>query len=245
MINIFIAIDNNYLGKWRHVYNSIKANTKEEIQFNIICEKDVKILPEEKNIKVIHVLPVMLQFKTYQYKQTRALYLRWLIPDLCRGDKAIYLDIDLVVTADIKELFDIDLKDNLIAAVPSYYHETIDQAQISQRGTYGGKENNYLSGQLLINCKLWREYKILNELMKFVCLYDTLDETALSAVCKGHVHELDINWCYPASHLSETKTDKKIKYKYDMDKIKIWHWPGTAKPWLEKTLNKEVYERYI
>jgi lipopolysaccharide biosynthesis glycosyltransferase len=244
MIDIYIAIDNHYKNNWMHVYNSIKANTKEPIRFNIICESDVSISNDRPDINIIHVTPDIETIKKFNQKQTRSIYLRWMIPDLCKGNKAIYLDCDLVVTGDIKELWDVELGNYCLAAVKTYAlrFDLISQIQ----GINVSEYDNYLSGQMLINCEKWRQDNIRERLTDFALDNSCLDEAPINIVLAGKIKELDKYWCIPASHVDDGIQHKEIKYKYDFSKGRIFHWPGANKPFHNKGVkNYAIYQKYI
>jgi lipopolysaccharide biosynthesis glycosyltransferase len=243
VIPIYITLDNNYKDHWRHVYNSIKANTRSDISFNIICEPDVGIDASEDDINIICVEPLIEEYRRFNKNNTRAVYLRWMIPSLCKADKAIYLDCDLVVTGDIKELYDTDLGDNYIGAVRTY-GERVDLIGKIQGMDLDGYDN-ILSGQLLINCGLWREDCITEMLVEFATENDVLDEAPLTVVCDGRIKYLDRYWCVPASHVEDMQKNPGIKYIYDFSKAKLFHFSGAKKPMFEDGLrNKELYEVY-
>ena len=48
-------------------------------------------------------------------------FARYFIPDFVEEDKVLYLDSDLVVTADLTALFEMDLGENYLAAAPSCF----------------------------------------------------------------------------------------------------------------------------
>jgi len=227
MIEIFIATDNDYVGRWDPLTNSIRANTKEKFSLN---EIDQTILKPVK----------------FNLRNTSAVFSRWWIPDMTKSDKAIYLDADVIVTGDIKELWDIDLKDNYVAAVPSYICKTIDDLRFKRiQGDFpSNREPNFLSGQMVINCKKWREDNIRQKLTEFTRKYKVLDEAALNVVCAGKIKELDKYWCVPANYVSEGYKHPQMLYDYDLDKVKLWHWSGPNKPWDKPLRNKEIYEKY-
>jgi lipopolysaccharide biosynthesis glycosyltransferase len=245
VIPIYITLDNNYKDHWRHVYNSIKANTRSDISFNIICEPDVRIDASEDDINIICVEPLIEEYRRFNRFDTRAIYLRWLIPLLTKEDKAIYLDTDVVVTGDVKELWDIDIGDNYIAAVPSYIFKTVEEGFWQQGKCPGGDAKSYLSGQLLINCKKWRDDDVIKKLTDFSKQYNLLDEAPVSIVLKDSIYELDRHWCFPANYIEGEYKHEQMLYDYDINNIKLWHWSGQPKPWNGKARHQEVYERYI
>lgn len=245
MIEIFIAIDNNFSNHWEHVFNSIKANTKEKISFNIICESDVKVHVSDANINIINVEPQIKQYKKFNLQSTRAIYLRWLIPELTKSDKAVYFDTDVIVLGDVKELWDIDLKDNYIAAVPSYIFKTVGQGAFIQGGCRESRVRSFLSGQLVMNCRAWREFKLKDKMIEFALDNNVLDEAPLSIICNGHIHELSKYWCVPANYISDGYKHSQMLYDYDMKRVKLLHWSGPYKPWIKQGRNHEYYKKYI
>ena len=126
-------------------------------------------------------------------------YYRMFIADMFPEiDKAIYIDSDTVVQGDISELYGIDLKDYDVAAC----HE---QAMVQEDvyGTYvekclGLDRNRFFNaGVLLINCKSFRENKILERFVKLLGVYDcrvTQDEDYLNILCADRVLFLPQTW---------------------------------------------------
>lgn len=126
-------------------------------------------------------------------------YYRMFIADMFPEiDKAIYIDSDTVVQGDISELYGIDLKDYDVAAC----HE---QAMVQEDvyGTYvekclGLDRNRFFNaGVLLINCRSFRENKILERFVKLLGVYDcrvTQDEDYLNILCADRVLFLPQTW---------------------------------------------------
>lgn len=247
MIDVFITIDRNFENNWRHVYNSIKDNTKEKISFNILCEDNVNITCSENDINVIRVKPIVEIIKSFNGKGTRAIYLRWLIPDYAKQDRAIYLDADVIVLGDVKELWEMNLEYYVMGCVPSYIFPTIgDPIFQSIQGEY--QETgiiNYLSGQIVFNCDYWNRLMIKQKLIDFVNLYNVLDELAMDVVCDDLIKPLDKYWCVPASYVTKDWKHPKILHDYDIDKVKLWHYSGPWKPWMRiNGRNYEYYKKY-
>ncbi|MGT2799037.1 glycosyltransferase family 8 protein [Streptococcus marmotae] len=64
-------------------------------------------------------------------------YFRYMIPEVVTEDRALYLDVDLVVTGELDELFSLNLDNHTIAAVPDW-----------NQGEFSGQFN---AGVLLFN----------------------------------------------------------------------------------------------
>ncbi|MFC0821164.1 glycosyltransferase family 8 protein [Moraxella marmotae] len=111
----------------------------------IHCEiKDIKIAGEIRHNKTKHLSHI-----------SEVTWYRLLVGRLIE-DKALYLDCDIVVTGDLREVYQTDLQDNYVAAVHDailnnvthYYHEFPDIKPY------------FNAGVLLINAAKWRENNI-------------------------------------------------------------------------------------
>ena len=153
----------------------------------------------------------------------------------------------MVVLGDIKELAEIDMGNYLVAAVPNYYQDTVAQTQFIQGKCPIGLDNKaYLSGQLLINCKQWRQENTRKSLQNFVNKHKVLDEAALNIVCQKRIYELDMEWCFPANRVDSKYHCPKLLRKYNIKNAKLLHWAGKDKPWSNlKTRNYEYYKKYL
>lgn len=90
---------------------------------------------------------------------TRGAFLRLLIPDLFPSeDRAIYMDCDMVVMDDLRHLQDVDLGDNLMAAVPC---PSPDPIEVAATGHVIGTYVN--SGLLVMNLPLWRSEGVADQ----------------------------------------------------------------------------------
>lgn len=87
---------------------------------------------------------------------TRSTYLRLLIPDLFPAeDRVIYMDCDMVVMDDLSLLEQVDLGDDIVAAVPCPSPDPIEVAATGHAmGTYVN------AGLLVMNLPVWRREQI-------------------------------------------------------------------------------------
>ncbi len=149
----------------------------------IILEKILKSQNENSKIKLIHldksfndwILSSSNKLNTY----TPFAFLRLFadkITDL--PDKIIYLDTDIMLNGNIKELFDIDLKNFELAVVHDRY------------GRIFIKPNYFNSGMLLMNLKKIRETALLDKVRDF-CSKKKMafpDQSALNKLCKKKIY---------------------------------------------------------
>lgn len=161
---------------------SVAKRTKEEVTFNVLTmdvshlnKAFVPISEEQINVidKTVNSISNKCHAKLYRcddlYKSTllgnkneKASYtpyalLRLLIdkiPDF-KG-KVIYLDVDTMATGDIKELYDIDVKDYELAACRDYL------------GKFWINPKYFNSGVLLMNLDKMRETKLLEKVINLI-----------------------------------------------------------------------------
>lgn len=140
-------------------------------------------------------------------------------------DKAVYLDSDTVVLGDISRMYCHDLGGNYVAAAP-------DQViiQIGRYGDYAEKvlginrKECFNAGVLLINCRLFREKKMLDAFVELLHTYTFVvaqDEDYLNLLCRGRVLWLDQTW----------NTQAFGKIPYPESAFNILHYNLAEKPW--------------
>jgi lipopolysaccharide biosynthesis glycosyltransferase len=244
-IPVILSSDDNYSCFVATTGASILYNTKSFIEFYIIgegiTEKNKKMIEKtfsaitsdfsikflecdsEKEFTIIKL--------TENYHVTLNTCNRLLFPKLApKIDRAIYLDVDLIVKGDIKEIWDEKLDGHIIAAVPLFIDRlrVMDQmrekAGIPEDITY----KYFNSGVMLIDYKEWRKQKGSNQ--KIVDdLFDVLgginadvtpDELILNKFChlnggyKILPHKYNVNPYYSYQYLLKNK-NKLNDYEKD------------------------------
>lgn len=246
-IPIFLASDENYAKYMAVTMTSIFTNTEEFIEFYIldggITDETKKKFEELKSIKQNFSMEfIKVEMSLFENFPTVAhfsanMYSRFLIPDLKPEiNKAIYMDVDVIVNGDIKELFNIDLENYPIAATP-YLHELEANPEnwcdsIKKRIGLNLRSKYFNSGLLLMDCDYFRK----NNLQKF--LFETTKEKAKDLLCPDQ-DILNITFennykILPANYnLIIDMTDKNIFDKYK-DGFYVLHYTGGKgyRPWL-------------
>jgi lipopolysaccharide biosynthesis glycosyltransferase len=153
-------------------------------------------------------------------------YYRMFIADMFPSiDKAIYVDSDTVVQGNIAELYDYDVEKYDLAAC----HEQA-MVQTDVYGTYVEKclgldrDLFFNAGVLLINCRRFRERRILERFAELLGVYDcrvTQDEDYLNILCRDHVLFLPQHW---NSEVFGEMLDEP-------QDCKLIHYIMVAKPW--------------
>jgi lipopolysaccharide biosynthesis glycosyltransferase len=147
---------------------------------------------------------------------------RLMIPELVAADKVIYLDTDIVVNLDIKQLWDIPLGDFPIAGVIEDTCRKFSPAWLSMR-LLGCDPNEYLnSGVLVMNLRSIRSKCNLPEEMnewfkKRGYCSSMLDQDFINARFRGDMAHLDGK--FNCGWRQCDMTDK------------ILHFTGPSKPW--------------
>lgn len=122
---------------------------------------------------------------------TRSAFLRLLIPQLFPDEsRAIYMDCDMVVMGDLSPLQDMDLGQNLIAAVPC---ASPDPIEVAATGHEIGSYVN--SGLLVMNLPLWRAEETAAACTGLLSDPDrpllNEDQSAINIVTRGRILLLD------------------------------------------------------
>jgi lipopolysaccharide biosynthesis glycosyltransferase len=103
-------------------------------------------------------------FKLHNKSHTLNVYSRYLIPELAKNiEKVIFMDVDVVVRGDIKELYDENLGSYSLGAVPEYTNvldEHKKELDLSRKHKY------FNAGVLLLNVKAFRKKGILREIVR-------------------------------------------------------------------------------
>ena len=145
----------------------VDIEPKMQEQIKTMCEEYFEI--SFVNVKsYLDTVSDSLPIRDYYSKTT---YYRMFIAEMFpEYDKAVYIDSDTIVLGDMAELYHKDLKDCYVGAA----HEQV-MVQTEVYGDYaehvlGIDRNRYFNaGLLLLNCKAFRENKILEQ---FVTLLD-------------------------------------------------------------------------
>ncbi|WP_051231179.1 glycosyltransferase family 8 protein [Kaistia adipata] len=156
---------------------------------------------------------------------TPATYARLFLPDLLpEHDRAIYIDSDALVIADLEPLWRMELGDELVAGVVD------SEMRPVSLGKFGVPAGQYINaGVLLMNLERWREERIgprcVDQLMRHPEL-EHADQTAINIVAKGRIRHLDRCFNFFAA---------KPLPKEGMDP-RILHFAGPDKPWIRAGL---------
>ncbi len=238
-IPIFWACDNNFLKYTVVSLKSVMSNASRAYKYRAYIlhmdmeeemQEKIKAMSEEffdicfVNVKeYLSSISDRLPIRDYYSKTT---YYRMFIAEMFpEYDKAIYIDSDTVVLGDIAQLYHKDLGENYVGAANEQVMLQVDVYGEYVEKVLGIDRKHYFNaGLLLINCKAFRENKILE---KFVALLDTYtfvvtqDEDYLNLLCKDKVLWIEQQW----------NTEVFGEIAYEESTFLLLHYIMVSKPW--------------
>ena len=255
VIPIFFAVDDGYIPFLAVTLQSLIENASKDYYYemkilytNISEENKEKILKyESENVKIefvdLNYYLEELQEKLYTRDYyTKTTYYRLMIPNLYpQYDKILYLDSDITVLGDVSELYNTDLEENLVGAVPDGSVRAIKEFSDYVERVVGMADykNYFNAGILLMNLKEMREFDFQT---KFLYLLENMkfsvaqDQDYLNRICKGRTKILDAGW-----DVMPLPTDTPMQE----NDIKIIHYNLIYKPWhFDNVLYQEYFWRY-
>ena len=254
VIPIFFACDDKYYKFTATTLKSIMENANKEYKYKAyILNVDVsnqnkklayKGLSDNFELEFVDVssyydsIRDLLPCRDYYTKTT---YYRLFIADMFpQYDKAIYIDSDVIVNGDISEFYNNELGDNLVGACN-------EQAmlQVDLFGTYVEKnlgldrKQYFNAGNLLINCKLFREECVLEQFFNLLNVYEckvTQDEDYLNIICYKRVKWIDNSW--------NVESFEDLKVFYDESTLNMVHYLMWGKPWRFDVQFDDLFWKY-
>lgn len=251
-IPIFFSTDDNYVPFLDVAIASLTANASKEYSYRIIVlntgllpENIEKVKRNEQEGLSVNFVDISESIKGISslfkniYHFSVATYYRLFIASLFpQYDKIIYLDCDLVVLGDISELYNTELYDNILGAVPDHFVACTKQFRCYAESAVGVDPETYFNaGVLLISLEQFRKHGIEEKFVKLITEYDfdlvDPDQAYLNYLCFGKTRILPNGWNKAPSALS-CQGDKNIvhynlykkPWQYDdvIDGEYFWHY---------------------
>lgn len=243
-INICMSFDDNYLKPALTTIVSILYHTNAKINFYFLCDNRLSSSSRDavnKNMnstscaffidvdnRLLNYLPLN---RSYISVNT---YYRLLIDTLISVDKIIYIDSDVLVVNDIRELWNTSL-DCCIAGV-------LDEGGVmqSRRLSLGASSNYVNAGVLIFNLKeirktfsspLKKYFKAYYQYRKLITLQD---QDILNIVFKDNIKVLPLKWnmnsrIFEINELDHKYTNADIQEA--LGDLGIIHFTDRRKPW--------------
>jgi lipopolysaccharide biosynthesis glycosyltransferase len=185
-----------------------------------------------------------------------ATYYRLLIPDLLPNlSKILYLDCDLVVNRNIVDLWEKDVEECFLRAVPEMSMPTFSEGIVGyEKLGYSGNEMYFNAGVLLINLQKWREQKVSEAAIRHIQEHiDDIrywDQDGLNIALSNQWIPLEPIW-NRTSHIHHYKSWQQSPFNEDIYKTlmqnpAIAHFTTKFKPWNSYNHpDKRMFYRYL
>ena len=131
-MNLIFTINDEYVNRILPLIQSIKVHTKDEVKiyliYNAVSAENVKMLTNYvskisdgrmKFIPVEFYSEAVDQLPVHGNSWSIEVYFRLFAPYLISEDKALYIDGDVIVHGDITELYDQNIDEYYMAAIPN------------------------------------------------------------------------------------------------------------------------------
>ncbi len=241
-IPVFFACDERYVPFFAVTLSSIKAHAKktDSYEIYILAEgfdkaktDEILALGDDRfSISIVDVTekinpvrePLTITLRDYY---SLSIFYRLFIPSLFpKMDKAIYLDCDIALNADLASLFETDLGDKTLGAVVDQVVSVTEIFKYYTKKHLDIDSRTYFnSGVLLMNLNAMREKRIEENFLELINKYNfktvAPDQDYLNFLCRGDVLYLDEGW----DRMSVTEEG------LPRDKVYLVHYNMYNKPW--------------
>lgn len=249
--NILCSPDNNYTQYCGIMLTSLFENNKEQL-FNIIVlcnnlskenKESLYALAKKYNQQLVIQNIDDNLIKEWPIREgdhiSIAAYYRLLTPIILPDDidKILYLDCDIIVNGNIKELYNCNIRNVALGAVlDEDYKNEVKYSRLEY-----SKEKPYInSGVLLINLEYWRKNNVTNRLLSYIndnpdkVLFH--DQDTINAVLHNEITLLPIKYNFQTGFLYKRLiADENILSEIEECKYTpcIIHFTGPNKPWIK------------
>lgn len=264
MIHIACNIDSNYV---RHcavtLVSLFENNRREEFSVHVIArglsdgEKDIltqlaakygsRVLFYEPDLRLLEGFTI----RKFSKRISMATYYRCILSALLprEVDKVLYLDCDIVVTGDVRPLWDTPLDGVGVAAVEDMGCREAARYEVLK---YPMEDSYFNAGVLLVNLDWWREHDVPRACADYYHRYPERilfnDQDLLNSVLRGHKRLVDLKWnVQDAFYRLSLQHDEAWRGRLDgvLQNPVILHFTN-RKPWEYDSQHplREVYFRY-
>jgi lipopolysaccharide biosynthesis glycosyltransferase/glycosyltransferase involved in cell wall biosynthesis len=233
-IHVAFCTDNTYAPQLAAALVSLFLSNWNEELTTYIVSNEITLEHKARYEKIALTYGRKLKFLTIDpndfaslvhYYQPHSAYYRLALPELIQDQqKLIYLDSDIVVEANIRELWDSELKGNLVGGVAER-----DALQAPLQAHINVQGDPYInSGVLVIDLEQWRQQEIgkkcVDWIQKNPQTATMMDQDAINVVCHGRKRFINQKW-----NLNPIHGPPEITLQAYPERI--IHFAGPIKPW--------------
>ena len=212
------------------LYALFKHNQVEKVY--LFIEDDEISYLKDKKIEFINVNKVKEYIKkespNYNTKYSKMSYIRCYFSKVLNEDKVLYIDADAIVVDNIKELWNIDLKNYALAGIK-------ESGEWERHLGIKGMDHKYInSGILLMNLDLIRKLKLDDEMIELLNnnSYHFPDQDVINIVCKDKIKYLSCIY-------NSNETTGIV------DNAKIVHYIRENKGWIKTSPRSDIWFKYF
>ena len=216
-IHIVCATDENYAPFASIMMKSVLEHTSSFVNFYVLdggihkktkslIRKDLKKYPHKK-IHYINMASFDLdRFPNVKHYSLNA-FSRYFIPELFPNiEKILYMDVDIVVTQDIRQLYDQDLSGYAIGAVlEDFYEGNYTTLKKYIWPNYQGNDQYFNSGVLLFDIQKLIQMNFTEKAINLtIQLFDKLscpDQDVLNILFENNFKKLDYRFNFMPDHI--------------------------------------------
>ncbi len=268
IIPIVLTTDKKFIPYTTVTLYSMCYNADEKKNYEVIIfyDDDIDLNNKIKFDYIINQFPnfrlrfinIKKYFEKYCLKSniphvSKATFYRYVIPDvLTEYDKVIYLDTDLVVNADVSELYEYDIENNYFIACcdsniwqqyfldeSGHIYYTHVKKYFRDIGIDNLLENYFNAGVLVFNSKLMREDNFSQKMLENAQNnnYIHSGQDPMNVCAYGKVKFIPLNWntmtWEPVEGSLNLLSEKYYnEYMEAVKNPKIVHYAACVKPWL-------------
>ena len=249
VVPVFLTINSAYAPYAAAAIHSLTQHANPNRYYKVIILHDGLNLVNRWRLRNLVTRNVALQFK----KMSRSLHLKAVVAYCTRRKKgaadffsaavyyyrafipllfpiykkAVYIDSDVILRGDIGELFDIELGDNVLAAMVDPKVSAIPEFRDYVDNAVGIPHDEYVnSGVQVMDLRKMRKMKYLSTMIEMMRKYDAdlvaPDQDYLNVILRGKILFLDPVWnAEPVKDLS-----RNVKLVHFNLFNKPWHYKG-------------------
>lgn len=260
-IPIVFAVTNDYCKYLSVVIQSIIYTSASNRHYDIIVlEENItdanksilqNQMPENFSIRFYNMKGIIEKYQLtswfYTGRLAPAAYFRLFIPEILQDyKKCIYLDTDIIVQADIQELYQEDIGKAYLGAINDVLQSDPEKQRYFREHLKmkNPQETYFNSGVLLMNLESIKKNNLISKFLSFVKINNKYyhDQNILNGVCEGHVTYLSPAWnmitssCFYKEHRCHPYKGEYRHFAENLkaalsEDVRIIHYATWIKPW--------------
>lgn len=246
VVPVFLTINSAYAPYAAATIHSLTKHADPKRYYRVIILHDGLNLVNRIRLRSLVTRNVALQFKKISHSlylkavimycakrkglgdffSAAVYYYRFFIPRLFpQYGKAVYLDSDTILLDDVGKLFDTELGENVVAAMPDPKVTVIREFRDYVDKAVGVPHAEYVNdGVMVMDLKKMRKMKYLSTMVNLIKKYDAdlvaPDQDYLNVILRGRISKMDARWNMEPSE----KLPKDAKLVHFNLFNKPWHY---------------------